>query len=260
MSKFAEFSQVSLGYTKTPILKELNFSLERGKYIGLVGSNGVGKSTLLKGLVGALKPLSGQIKFFDAQGQPSRRLEHLGYMPQHQTLETTFPLSVFETVLMGRYAQMGNRFWPSAEDRQAVEEALEQVDLTAWAQSHISALSGGQLQRVLMARALASKPQILLLDEPTNGMDLGASQDTLEIIDRLHQSGLTVIIVTHMLEIVAEHAQMVGIFHVGENGRTTISWGQPKEVFTSQYLSQLYKRPIVWRHPSSQTEPASEWR
>ncbi len=260
MSKFAEFNQVSLGYTKKPILEGLNFSLERGKYIGLVGSNGVGKSTLLKGLVGALKPLSGQIKFFNAQGQPSQRLEHLGYMPQHQTLETTYPLSVFETVLMGRYAQMGPGFWPSAKDRQAVNEALEQVNLLAWAQEHISALSGGQLQRVLMARALASQPQILLLDEPTNGMDLGASQDTLEIIDRLHQRGLTVIIVTHMLEIVAKHAQTVGIFHVGENGHTTISWGQPEEVFTSQYLSQLYRRPILWPQPSTPTEPSSESR
>lgn len=260
MSVFAEFKQVSLGYTQKPILEGLDFSLERGKYIGLVGSNGVGKSTLLKGLIGALKPLSGQINFFDTQSQPSKHLQHLGYMPQHQTLETTFPLSVFETVLMGRYPQMGNRFWPSPKDRQAVSKALEQVNLSAWAQSHISALSGGQLQRVLMARALASEPQILLLDEPTNGMDLGASQDTLEIIDRLHQSGMTVIIVTHMLEIVAEHAQVVGIFHNSEEGHTTISWGQPKEVFTSQYLSQLYKRPIVWRNSSVQAKPASELR
>ncbi|MGM9992983.1 MAG: metal ABC transporter ATP-binding protein [Candidatus Bruticola sp.] len=246
MAMFAEFSQVSLGYGGYPILEGLNFSLERGKYIGLVGSNGVGKSTLLKGLVGALKPISGHIKFFDSSGQEQHRMHGLGYMPQHQTLETSFPLSVFDTVLMGRYAQMGNRFWPSSTDRQAVKQALEQVNLEAWSDSHISALSGGQLQRVLMARALVSKPQVLLLDEPTNGMDLGASQDTLEIVSQLHKQGMTVVIVTHMLEIVAEHAQIVGIFHSDKNGRRTISWGEPKEIFTSQYLSKLFGRPIRW--------------
>ncbi|MGM9999482.1 MAG: metal ABC transporter ATP-binding protein [Candidatus Bruticola sp.] len=246
MATFAEFSQVSLGYGGRPILEGLNFSLERGKYIGLVGSNGVGKSTLLKGLVGALKPVIGQIKFFDRSSQEQRRLEGLGYMPQHQTLETSFPLSVFDTVLMGRYAQMGYRFRPSSEDRQAVKEALEQVNLADRSDAHISALSGGQLQRVLMARALVSKPQVLLLDEPTNGMDLGASQDTLEIVSRLHQQGMTVVIVTHMLEIVAEHAQIVGIFHADSNGRRTVSWGEPKEIFTSQYLSKLFGRPIHW--------------
>lgn len=246
MSKFVEFKGVSLGYGRHTVLKDLNFSLERGRYIGLVGTNGAGKSTLLKGLTGALRPKTGKISFWNKEGQEISRLEALGYMPQHQSLEVTYPLSVLDVVLMGRYAKMGWRIMTSKEDKEAALNALEQVNLADRANSHISDLSGGQLQRVLLARALAADPEILLLDEPTNGMDLGASQDTLEIAAKLHKQGMTIIIVTHILEIVARNAQQVGIFVPRAEGGCHLHWGTTDEVFTSERLSELYGRPISW--------------
>lgn len=242
MKEILQFSHVSLGYGKRSILKDINFSVERGQYIGLVGPNGVGKSTLLKAILGMLSPQEGEITFFDSQSQRTPRLAQLGYMPQHQSLELLFPLSVFDVVLMGRYAQMGWRFWPNAEDKKAVRRSLERVKMLEYARNHISELSGGQLQRVLMARAIVADPELLLLDEPTNGMDLGASQDTLNIIKELHDQGMTVIIVTHLLDIVAQNTQAVGILHQsGEWAQMT--WGEPQRVLSQEFLSELYGQP-----------------
>ena len=247
MGTLVKFTNVSLGYSKRrPVLSGLNFKIDSGQYIGLVGANGMGKSTLLKAVIGALAPQEGTVEFFDAQGSPVPRLESLGYMPQRQTLDVSYPLSVFDTVLMGRYAQMKWRLLPSAEDREAVAQALEQVKIGALSGSHISALSGGQLQRVLMARAIVSRPSILILDEPTNGMDPGASEDTLDIVDRLHKDGMTVVIVTHMLEIVARKAQQAAVLYTGDDGATAVQWGDPKEILNGEYLSRLYGRPIAF--------------
>lgn len=238
MSDIFKFNNVSLGYGSHIILKEVSLNVERGQYIGLVGANGAGKSTLLKAIIGSLKPLSGEITFFDDHGNTVKRLTKLGYMPQHQSLELLFPLSVFDVVLMGRYPQMGWSIWPRSADKEAVFQALERVKMQDFSSRHISELSGGQLQRVLMARAIVSEPELLLLDEPTNGMDLGASQDTLNVVNDLHKQGITVIIVTHILEIIAKNAQKVGMFHQKED-TTYLTWGDPQEVLTSNYLDEL---------------------
>jgi len=254
--KLIEFSQVNLGYGSKTILKDLSFTVARGQYIGLVGANGAGKTTLLKAIIGALTPSKGKISYFDSEGREVKRIAKLGYMPQHQSLDKSFPLSVFDVVLMGRYALMGRR--TGENDKKAVLEALEQVKMADYAYRHISELSGGQLQRILMARAIVAEPELLLLDEPTNGMDLGASQDTLDIVHELHKKGLTVIIVTHMLDIVARHAQTVGLFHHHE-GSTGLKWGEPGLLLSDAYLSELYGRPLCLHYGHScHSEPRGE--
>lgn len=228
------FGDVSLGYGGQAILSGLSFQLTEGDYLGLVGPNGAGKTTLLRALMGILKPVSGRISY---DGGVSKLC--FGYVPQRMTVDELFPLRVCDLVLMGRYPQLGVGHRPRAHDHQRVRECLERVGLKAKTNESFRDLSGGQKQRALMARALAQEPDILFLDEPTNGMDLGAQEDIMELIAQLHADGLTVVLVTHLLELVANHARTVGILHNG------LTLGKVEDILTEEHLSAIYGRPVV---------------
>lgn len=206
-------SNVSIGYGKKVIAQDINFSVCKNDFIGLVGPNGAGKTTLLKTILGSVKPLSGSIKKQDLK---------VGYVPQRDTLQPLLPYSVYDVVMMSRYSKLGYFKNPGKFDKEIVEESLEQVDISNLKDMHYKSLSGGQRQRALIARALSSQPSILILDEPTNGMDTPSHYALLNLIANLHsEKNLAIIMVSHLLTDVANYVKKLilidnGFFQFGD--------------------------------------------
>jgi ABC-type Mn2+/Zn2+ transport system ATPase subunit len=188
-----ELRDVSLGYDRGPVLEHVSLTIEHGEFLALLGPNGAGKTTLLRGILALIPVLSGRIYYgFDRAVSPP------GYVPQRDALDSIFPLSVFEVVLMGTYARLSPLQPVGRSLRRLAAECLDRVGLAALARRPFWTLSGGQKQRVLIARALAVQPEILLLDEPTAGVDAEAEQAITDLLARLNRDqGLTVALVTH---------------------------------------------------------------
>jgi len=186
---------VSLGYDGRPVLRHTSLTIEHGEFLALLGPNGAGKTTLLRGVLGLIPVLGGTIEYgFDRAVSPP------GYVPQRETLDSIFPLTVFEVVLMGTYARLPLLRAVGRHERSRAAECLEQVGLSTLRNQPFWGLSGGQKQRVLIARALAVEPEILLLDEPTAGVDVAAEDAILDVIARLNRErALTVGLVCHHL-------------------------------------------------------------
>jgi len=188
-----EMNDVTFSYGKEPILEGVNIDIKRGDFAGVVGPNGGGKTTLLKLILGRLKPDKGDILVFGSS--PEKAYLRIGYMPQHAYLDMLFPVSVMDVVLMGRLGRrMGGRY--SKEDRQAAHVALQEMRVDDLLDRSFSELSGGQRQRVLIARALCSEPELLLLDEPTANVDPEIEEAFFDILKGLNER-MTILIVSH---------------------------------------------------------------
>jgi len=196
---------VSLGYNGRVVLSGVTFTVEPGEFCALLGPNGAGKSTLLRGILGLLPVRAGRIEYgFDRRTSPP------GYVPQRETLDPIFPLTVLEVVLMGTFARLRPLQPAGRRQHRLAAECLAQVGLEAIAGQPFWALSGGQKERVLIARALAAEPRLLLLDEPTAGVDPGATVAIMDAITRLnHERGLTVVLVSHQLRVVRQVVRSV---------------------------------------------------
>jgi ABC-type Mn2+/Zn2+ transport system ATPase subunit len=198
-----EVHDLHVRYERVTALAGVSFDLPRGTAMGIVGPNGSGKSTLLKTVAGLVEPASGTVR---VQGKPPDRLAPgtIGYVPQIEDVDWSFPVSVRDVVAMGRYPRLGP-FRPfSAHDRRAVDRAIEALDLGKLAGRHISELSGGQQQRVFVARAIAQEPLLLLLDEPTTGVDAATEESLLRLVRGLVADGLPVLMTTHDLDRAAD--------------------------------------------------------
>ena len=231
------FEGATLGYGKHVVLRDLSFEIEAGDYLGLVGPNGAGKTTVLRALLGIHKPLAGSVR---------RAAEvRFGYVPQRDQLNLSYPLSVRDVVRMGRPPRPP--FSGAAArraDQEAADRALAQVGLTALADRRLGNLSGGEKQRMLLARALVAEPNVLVLDEPTNGMDLGATTQILTLVrDLRHQQRLTVIFVSHALNEVANAVERIALV-VG--GRFRL--GTTREILTSEILGAMYGIQVDVEH------------
>jgi len=180
-------------------LNGITLTLETGTALGIVGPNGSGKSTLLKSVAGLIAPTSGEVRVFD---RVPRALERgaIGYVPQIEDVDWTFPASVRDVVAMGRFPRMRTFSQFRAHDRAAVDDALAALHLGDLRNRHISELSGGQQQRTFVARALAQEPRLLLLDEPTTGVDAETEERLLEIVRGLVKDGLPIMMTTHDLD------------------------------------------------------------
>ena len=231
MQPLIEFRGAHLGYSRRDIvLRDIDLTISRGEFLGIVGPNGSGKTTLLRTFLGLLKPVAGEVTIGD--GTPVR----YGYVPQRETVDTLFPIPVEEIVLMGRYGRIGPVRRPGAEDHAVARRCLESVGIADLARRSYRDLSGGQKQRALIARALATEPDILVLDEPTNGMDLASEHSLLELVRRLHaEQRLTVVLVSHLLANVADCAERIAIIAHG-----SLEVGARAEMLTSERLSRLY--------------------
>lgn len=207
------FQNVDIGYhhRQQPVLSDLCFTISAGDVLGIVGPNGSGKSTLLKALLGIVAIQKGRVAFADDR-QP-----RFGYVPQKGQLDEIYPLSVTEIVMMGRYRQIGYFRRPSRLDHSKVEEALLHLGLQNLAQAPFATLSGGQKQRTLIARALASDPEVLVLDEPTEGLDLATAESLRSLIHHFHlDHHLTVIMVSHQLDAIAAVCDPIAVIHTGQ--------------------------------------------
>ncbi|OKL47502.1 ABC transporter [Boudabousia liubingyangii] len=197
---------LSVNYGPVRALTGATFDLYPGRVCALVGTNGSGKSTLFKSMLGIVKAQSGQVQILGLDPAQARKQALLSYVPQSEDVDWSFPLRVKDVVLMGRYRTMGFFRRPSSQDRQAVAEALERVDLSDLGDRQIGALSGGQRKRAFVARGLAQGAQVLFLDEPFSGVDRNSQGTITRLLKSLAQQGATVLVSTHDLESLPELA------------------------------------------------------
>ena len=229
-----EFEDVWFSYEKSTVLQEVTFSLEQGEFLGIIGPNGGGKTTLLKLMLGILKPDRGRIRIL---GQAPHDASHrVGYVPQGTDFNRNFPVSVLDVALMGRMStsRMGRRY--SREDREKVRDVLEKVGMWDYRNRPIGKLSGGQRQRVFIARALATNPEILFLDEPTASVDSDFQTDLYDFLKDLNKE-VTIVVISHDIGIISSHMKSVAcvnnqfIFHSGAE-------------ITQEMLDMAYQCPV----------------
>ncbi len=200
-------NHLTIMYGACVALDDISLTVPTGVICAIIGPNGAGKSTLLKAMLGLIKPLAGTIT---VDSMPvSRAYESIAYVPQRFSVDWTFPISVFEVVLMGRYGGGLSGDSYTATDVALVNQALTQVDMLSHAQTLIGDLSGGQQQRVFLARALAQQRTILILDEPFNGVDAATEQLCITLLHQLQRTGVTIFIVDHALTSVRTYADWV---------------------------------------------------
>jgi ABC-type Mn2+/Zn2+ transport system ATPase subunit len=202
MPHILEFDCVCVDRRGAKVLDRVSFALRQGEFVALIGANGSGKTTLLRTVLGFLRPMSGVVRLFNAPvGCGRRARKRIGYVPQSLAIDFKMPMMVRDVVAMGRYGVIGLGRQPGKADRLAVEKALNDVGIANLAPRPIGHLSGGELQKVQIARALCQSPELLLLDEPTSSLDLGAQRECLDLVGRLHKEHrLTTLIVMHDLK------------------------------------------------------------
>lgn len=202
-----ECRDVTFAYGANVVVKNATFSVCRGDFLGIIGPNGGGKTTLLRLILGVLKPLSGSIILLG--GPPVKTRIRAGYIPQETNLNKGFPISVYDVVLMGLARSRGPGRFYSKEDKQKTDSILEQFGLLSFKNEGISDLSGGQRQKVLLARALVSKPEILFLDEPTSSVDAAGADEIYDYLKKVNEDGTTVVLVTHNMGIISRYIKSV---------------------------------------------------
>ncbi|WP_267639991.1 metal ABC transporter ATP-binding protein [Haloarchaeobius amylolyticus] len=203
-----ELSNVNFGYTASRVVEDISLRIDRGEYVAVVGPNGSGKSTLMKLMLGLLRPDTGTARLF---GEPSHQFDdgaRIGYVAQQASASKEMPITVREVVRMGRFPHVGFGLL-SPEDEKIVDDALETVGMTAFADRRVTKLSGGQRQRAFIARALAGKAELLVLDEPTVGVDVESVDAFYDLLESLNEQGITVLLIEHDLSAVTEHAERV---------------------------------------------------
>ncbi len=231
-----ELEGIGFTYNTQVVLRDISFAVHRGDYLGIVGPNGGGKTTLLKIMLGLLRPQTGQVKLF---GMPSDKLtgrQRIGYVPQQAAhVDRQFPVTVQEVVAMGRYARVGLLRRLKSVDRLVIDQALADVGLYDYRHQLIGRLSGGQQQRAFIARALAAKPEVLILDEPTVGVDVQAQNQFYELLRRLNREhDLTLVLVSHDLDVVARETTEIACIN------QTVTYHGLPAAFMDEPLQQAF--------------------
>ena len=226
-------SDVSAGYGDRTALEHVTIAVEPGSLLAVVGPNGAGKSTLLKLMAGLAQPWSGRIQILGAPaGREARRV---AYVPQAELVDWQFPVTVEDVVMMGRFPRLGRIRRPGRDDRRAVVDALEQVQMADHLRTQIGRLSGGQRRRVFLARALAAEPDLFLLDEPVTGIDPTTQELLMDILEQQAERGKTVVATTHDLACAANRFQQVLAVN-----RTVVAYGPSNLVLDAGVLARAY--------------------
>lgn len=237
---------VSFRYGANPILEHISFTVEVGDYLGIIGPNGGGKTTLLRLILGLIKPDTGEIELLGDAVSRSENRHRIGYVPQRAASDDRlFPATVEEVVLSGRTASRGILSLRSKADKSAVKRAMKTADVAHLARRRVGTLSGGERQRVMIARALAGDPALLVLDEPTSAVDAPSQETFYAFLHKLHDQGLTIIIVSHDVDIVTHEVDTVLCLN-----RHLICHGPAEEVMEKSALDKAYgkKAKIVHQH------------
>jgi len=227
--KIVEIRNLTVKYDGHVILNELNFHINSGEIVAIIGPNGSGKTTLLKAILGLI-PHQGEVKIFG--GPPRHALNDIGYVPQRFDFDRTFPLMVSEFL---DFVKATNRAWR--------EEVLREVGVNAFMDKRLGELSGGQMQRLLMAKAMLKEPRLLMLDEATSGVDIAAEMTFFELIEHLNEAhGVTIVLISHEVQMVYKFATQILCLN-----KDLVCNGRPKEAITQEVLEKLYGKNIEFQ-------------
>ncbi|KGG15385.1 MULTISPECIES: metal ABC transporter ATP-binding protein [unclassified Prochlorococcus] len=227
--------QICVDYNGTVALYDASLKVQAGCICGLLGMNGAGKSTLFKALMGFVRPSRGKILINGSNVRLAQKDQAVAYVPQNEGVDFSFPVSVWDVVMMGRYGSMNFLRVPRESDKKAVVHALERVELLGLSDRPIGSLSGGQRKRAFLARAIAQRASVLLLDEPFTGVDIRTEKLMAELFLQLRQDGRSVLISTHDLSHVRDFCDVVVLIN-----KTVLAYGNTSEVFTSENLSMTF--------------------
>lgn len=247
MTHAVEIDHVSYTYpptgidaSPTPALTDVNFTIAQNTKLGILGPNGGGKSTLIKLILGILKPTTGSVKVLGQTPAQARKQALIGYLPQRIEADLDWPISVRETIALARTCRAKPWKRLSTDDNTAIDRAIELVDLQDQSDRPIGTLSGGQLQRAMIARAIATNPKLLVLDEPTVGVDIAGQQRFGKLIDTLHQElDLTVILVSHDMRAIAAVADRVACL------AKTLHFHDAPQGLTPAVLAQVFAHDVA---------------
>lgn len=237
--------KLSVAFEDRIVLKDITFQIRHGEFWGILGPNGSGKTTLIRTLLGLVKPIAGNIRIF---GYPPDKLgarrELIGYVPQHSQVDFDFPITVKDVIMLGRSGKIGVGRRPGRVDFDAVKKSLEFVNLVHLADRQIGRISGGERQRVLIARALALEPQILFLDEPTAALDVGAADSFYEWLNKMRSSlNITLVIVSHDVGVISRYVNKIACLN-----QTLVVHGIPEKVLNKENLEKMYGCEAVFFH------------
>ena len=230
MSYLIKGEHIDLGYEGMAIVRDISFRIDEGDYLCILGENGAGKSTLVKAILSLHAPLKGEIEF-----SPQIRKNEIGYLPQQSSAQKSFPASVEEVVLSGRVNSLSHKFFYTKEDRKIALSNLSRLGIENLRRKSFSEISGGQMQRVLLARALCACKKLLLLDEPVTGLDPHTTSEFYRMVDDLNDDGLTIIMVTHDI-----HPALNSADHVMYLGRGYF-YGRKDDYFKSEMGMRFLK-------------------
>ncbi len=224
---------LSLGYEGKTIIENLNFQINQGDYLCILGENGAGKSTLMKGILSLKKPMAGSLKWAD-----DIKSTEIGYLTQQSEIQKDFPASVYEIVISGCQSRAGLRPFYNKAEKDLAEQAMEKMKITQFRKRCYRELSGGQQQRVMLARALCATQKILFLDEPVAGLDQNVSTELYDVVHQLnHKYGITVVMISHDIEMAMGYASH--ILHIG-NG----NFYGTKEEYLQNEASKTFRTGI----------------
>ncbi len=228
-----EIHDLTVVYHKKPVLWGIDLVVPPGRLVGIIGPNGAGKSTLIKAAMGLIPASSGWVKFF---GEPSRRnLKRVGYVPQRESVDWDFPVSVMDVVLMGRYGRLGLFQRPKKHDLDVARECLDKVKMLPFANRQIANLSGGQQQRVFLARALAQESELYFMDEPFAGVDAATESAIIALLHELKARGKTLLVVHHDLPTARNYFDMLLLLNM-----RVVAFGPTETVFNYELLQTTY--------------------
>jgi manganese transport system ATP-binding protein len=233
---------ITVHYGDVLALDDVSLTLRPGTVCGLIGMNGSGKSTLFKAIMGTVRPDRGSVTIAGRTPKQARRAGIVGYVPQSEEVDWSFPLSVYDVVMMGRYGFQNFMRHPRPSDRAAVAEALDRVELTALADRRIGALSGGQRKRAFVARGLAQGADVLLLDEPFAGVDRRSEATITELLRELASNGGTVLVSSHDLEALPRLADEAILLL-----RRVLLHGSPEEALQPGQLARAFGLDLTGR-------------
>lgn len=233
MASALTLHQLTVNYDKTPVLWDISLTIPKGVLAAIVGPNGAGKSTLIKAALGLIKPLSGKVTFF---GKPLKQVRNqVAYVPQRESVDWDFPVTVRDLVLMGTYGRLGLFQRPKESDWKAADHYLKLVGMEKFAQRQINQLSGGQQQRVFLARSLLQEADIYFMDEPFTGVDLATETVIVDLLQQLRAKGKTVLVVHHDLNTIESYFDWTILLNM-----RLIAYGLTSDVFNATQLSKTY--------------------